>query len=264
MNPKPKEHYTPGDTETARHYMAGRDLESHGFFLNPLLQPGFDVLDAGCGPATISAGIADAVYPGHVTAMDISQAQVSNAERLTQGREILNLEIVAGSVYEMPFPDRSFDLVFSHALLEHLAEPLKAVKEFHRVTRPGGFVALCSPDWDDFDLTPRPMDVGRAIHAYRDLQETNGGNTRAGANLKQWLKSAGFTPLSHAEWFEEHDDRKRIVEYLAVQLASAGQFHHATALRNWAADPKARFRQAWKYATGVRADRPRKRRTRTE
>jgi len=263
MNPT-KERYTPGHSANATAFMAARDLESHGFFLTPFLQPGFDVLDAGCGPGTITTGIAEAVFPAHVTAVDSSRDQLETARRLTQGREIVNIEFIAASADQLPFADHSFDVVFTHALLEHLREPEKAVREFHRVTRPGGFLAVCSPDWDNFEITPHPPRVARAIHAYRNLQERNGGNTRAGAMLRDWITTAGFTPLVHDEWIEEYENPRRIAEYLALQLENAGQFHHGTALREWAGQSGARFAQSWKFATGVRADEYKGRPLRTE
>ena len=265
MNPTPlKENYTPGHTANALSFMASRDLESHGFFLVPLLQPGFDVLDAGCGPATISADIADAVFPGKVTALDVSTSELDQGRRLVEGREIVNLELVAGSAYKMPFPDRSFNVVFSLDLIEHLSEPLKALREFHRVTRPGGFVALSTPDWDSIEISPLPMALGRAINAYRDLEERNGGNSRAGFHLSEWLIEAGFAPLSNGEWTQDYEEPKQVAEYLGLQLETAGLFHHATALREWARDPAARFRQSWKYATGVRASTSKRRKRVTE
>lgn len=252
MNPTiTKEQYTPGHTAS---FMAERELESHGFFLTPLLQPGFDVLDAGCGPGTITAGIAQEAFPGRVTGLDIAPEHLERGQRLAEGREILNLGFVAASAYEMPFADHSFDVVFSHALLEHLGDPMRALEEFHRVLRPGGFIALCSPDWNNFELTPHTMSLGRAIHAYRHLQERNGRDTATGARLPEYLNEAGFTPLAHDEWCEEYGDARPIAEYLAKQLDNAGQFHHATTLREWAENPAARFRQSWKYATAVRAD----------
>ena len=253
MNPT-KERTPPGHSANATAFMAARDLESHGFFLTPFLQPGFDVLDAGCGPATITTGIAEAVFPARVTAADVSREHLETARRLTQGREIVNIDFIAASAARLPFPDQSFDVVFAHALLEHLREPEQAVREFHRVTRPGGFLAVGSPDWDNFALDPHPPRVARALHAYRNLQERNGGNTRAGAMLRDWITAAGFTALVHDEWIEEHENPRLIAEYLALQLENAGQFHHGTALREWAALPGARFCQSWKFATGVRAD----------
>ena len=263
MNPT-KERNTPGPSANATAFMAARDLESHGFFLTPFLQPGFDVLDAGCGPATITTGIAEAVFPARVTAVDVSREQLETARRLTQGREIVNIEFIAASAARLPFADHSFDVVFAHALLEHLGEPEQAVREFHRVTRPGGFLAVGSPDWGNFELEPNPPRVARAIHAYRNLQERNGGNTRAGTMLRDWISTAGFTPLVHDEWIEENESPRLIAEYLALQLENAGQFHHGTALREWAALPRARFCQSWRFATGLRADEYKGRPLRTE
>jgi len=253
MNPT-KQHYTPGHTPSATTFMAARDLESHGFFLQPILQPGFNVLDVGCGPATITTGIAQTVLPGRVTAVDLEAEPLERARRMAEGCEIVNLDFVTGASHQLPFADESFDVVFAHALLEHLADPIETLREFHRVTRPGGFVAICSPDWDAFEYTPHTKNLGRAIAAYRTLQEHNGGDTRAGARLLDWLSATNFTPLAHAEWVEEHEKTTRIAEYLAFQLDQAGQFHHATSLRDWAKDPDARFRQSWKYATAIRAD----------
>ncbi len=231
--------------------MAARELESHGFFLMPLLLPGFDVLDAGCGPATITAGIAGSVFPGRVTAIDIAPAQVETARRLTQGREIMNIDFVTASVNHLPFADHSFDVVFAHALLEHLPDPIAALKELHRVTRPGGFIAVSSPDWDGSTLDP---ELALAMNAYRHLQERQGAHPTAGTHLRDWLTKADFTPLVHDHWIEEYEDPRAIAEDLAHQLENAGQFHHARSFRQWAKGPESRFHQSWKYATGVRAD----------
>jgi SAM-dependent methyltransferase len=259
-----KENYTPGHTPNAFSFMASRDLESHGSFLTQFLHTGLEVLDAGCGPATISADIADAVFPGKVTALDISSSELDQGRRLAEGREIVNLEFVAGSAYEMPFPDNSFDIVFSLDLFEHLSEPLTALREFHRVVRPGGFVALSTPDWDAIEITPLPMALGRAINAYRDLEERNGGNSRAGLYLGEWLLDAGFAPLSNGDWIEEYEEPRRFAEYLGLQLETAGLFHHATALRDWVREPDASFRQSWKYVTGVRPSTNKRRKRVTE
>ncbi len=83
------------------------------------------------------------------------------------------------------------------------------------------------PGLDAIDLTSHPVRVDRAIQAYRTLQDCNGGNTRAGKHLADWLEKAGFTPLMHDLWYEEYEDPATLAEYLAVPLDLAGQFHHA-------------------------------------
>jgi SAM-dependent methyltransferase len=248
------EQYIPGPTENAIAFMAARDLESHGFFLEPFLERGRDVLDVGCGPGTITAGLAEAVLPGRVTGLDVAPAQLSRARRMVEGREILNVEFLAGSAYQLPFADEAFDLTFAHALIEHLNEPHAALAEFRRVTKRGGVIALCSPDWDAFELHPFPVEIQRAIESYRELQEANGGNTRAGGLLPTWLSDAAIPLIVRGDWDETYEDATSIAEYLARQLDTAGSWRDGDALRHWAHDPEAWFRQSWKYAIGRRIE----------
>ena len=109
------------------------------------------VLDCGCGPGVISIGLAEAVGPnGHVTGIDFAESQIA----IAQACATPNLTFQVASVYALPFEDNAFDLVFSHALFEHLADPIQGVREIRRVLRPGGVAGLCSPDWDRFILSP--------------------------------------------------------------------------------------------------------------
>lgn len=248
----PMESYTPGYTPAATTYMSARDVHSHGFFLLPLLEPGMKLLDAGCGPGSITMGIAEHLFPGTVTALDVSAEHLEHARRIAEGREIVNIRFACAPAQATPFENASFDGVFSHALLEHLPKPIEALTEFRRLIRPGGFVAVCSPDWDECIFAPYPREVEHAIRAYRDLQEEHGGNTRAGGKLAEWIQEAGLETVSTGEWIEEHDDARRFAGYLARQLDDAGLPRHADTLRRWAENPDASFRQCWKYAIGRR------------
>jgi len=248
------ENYMPGQTANSLAFMAARNLESHGAFLLPLLQRGFHVLDVGCGPGTITLDVAAKVFPGKVTGVDLADAPLENARRIAEGLEIVNANFHQASAYQLPFADDAFDVVFSHALFEHLRDPMQALREMYRVTRPDGFLALCSPDWDEFDLTPFSPEVAEALAAYRYLQEANGGNTRAGSQLPEWLAEAGFTVLEHRAWMEQYDDPRRIAEYMALQLEKSGEAVHAATLRAWAKTPGAHFRQCWKTITAIRAE----------
>jgi SAM-dependent methyltransferase len=196
--------------------------------------------------------------------MDESSHQMETARRLAEGMEIVNMDFVAASAATMPFPDHSFDVVFSHGLLGHLARPEVALAEFHRVVRPGGFIGLAAWDWDDFALSPAPKTAVRALQVARDLLDARGANTRAGACLGDWMTTAGFTPLACDGWIEEHENPARVVEWLALLLEADALFAHARALREWSRLPGATFGQAWRYATGVRADGARFRRLVTE
>jgi ubiquinone/menaquinone biosynthesis C-methylase UbiE len=103
------------------------------------------VLDAGCGPGTITLGIARKVPPGRVTGIDAEDSQFSTAREHGE-REDVNIEFQKASVYELPFPDGSFNAVFSHALLEHPSDPGAVLAELRRVLKPGGLIGVRAGD----------------------------------------------------------------------------------------------------------------------
>jgi ubiquinone/menaquinone biosynthesis C-methylase UbiE len=243
------EQYTPGHSRNATEFMAVRSLQTHGAFIRPYLQPGMKILDCGCGPGGISAGLAEAVgSSGQVIGIDSAESQVAVA----RNRSTANLRFEVGSVYLLPFADNTFDLVFSHALFEHLAHPARGIQELLRVLRPGGIAGLCSPDWGGFIVSPANPRVENAISSYRALQEKNGGDTLAGRKLGSWLKEADFSVEKLGARYECYSDSKLIAEYLAIQLEQTGILEPAAALREWAALPWSLFAQAWVSAIGLK------------
>jgi ubiquinone/menaquinone biosynthesis C-methylase UbiE len=128
--------FAPGYSAPMVSFMAQRTAETHAGFFLPYLKPGSCVLDAGCGPGTITLGLARRVDPGHVIGLDVEEPQFEQA-RAVAHREGLNVEFRGGSVYQLPFKDQQFDAVFSHAVLEHLSDPAAAILEFRRVLKAG-------------------------------------------------------------------------------------------------------------------------------
>ena len=120
-----------------------REVEDHRYDLEPHILEmvrfedwcGCDVLDAGCGIATdgVRFGRAGARYTG----LDESPSALELARRRFAA-EGLDARFVSGSVSSLPFPDASFDLVYSYGVIHHTPETMRAVEEFHRVLRPGG------------------------------------------------------------------------------------------------------------------------------
>lgn len=209
------ETYTPGYGANAADFMAQRRAGTHAAFFTPRLRPGMRLLDCGCGPGTLTVDLAGIVAPGEVVGVDRETSQVETARTLARLRGV-NARFEAASVYELPFPDRHFDAAFSHALFEHLREPLRALAEIKRVLKPGGFAGLRCPDWGGFLIHPSTELLDQAIASYKDLQTANGGDVTAGRKLGSWLRQAGFQNVDMSASYECYEEPARIAGYFGA------------------------------------------------
>ena len=157
---------------------AGRTAESHAAFLLPHLRSGMALLDMGCGPGSITIGLAAAVAPGETTGIDLDTEPIDG------------VTIVTGDVLNLPFPDDSFDAIYASALLQHLPDPLAALCEARRVARPGAVIGIVDADWDGELLYPTNDVIRRSMEIARKLRE--GTSPFVGKQLRHLLTEAGF------------------------------------------------------------------------
>jgi SAM-dependent methyltransferase len=259
-------HYTPGYGETAVAFMAGRSAETHAAFMLACLRPGMSLLDCGCGPGTITLGLARRVAPGSVVGVDLSEGQVSLARDAAARAGVENVNFLAADVRALPFPAATFDAVVAHALLEHLPQPGQALHELRRVLRPGGIVGVSSPDWGGFLMAPPDGEVDRALALYQRLQVERGGDVQIGRRLGVLLGEAGFERVGLSARYECYEDPARIAEYLASRIEESERLDGsvarglaapgepaalAAALRLWSVEPAALFAQAWVAGVAV-------------
>lgn len=110
------------------------------------LAPGQRALDAGCGTGADALEMARQVGPdGEVLGVDVSEQAVREAESRAEGSG-LPVTFRPGSVSALDLPTGGLDACRAERVLQHVAEPGRAVAELLRVTRPGGRVLVADPD----------------------------------------------------------------------------------------------------------------------
>ena len=121
---------------------------------------GKDVLEAGCGIAT--DGLQFARAGARYTGIDLSPTAVDLARRRFELEEVEG-SFVQGSITELPFPDASFDLVYSHGVIHHDPQTERMVSELHRVLRPGGTALVMVYHRDSFNYWFTIMALRRSL-----------------------------------------------------------------------------------------------------
>ncbi|MET8405307.1 methyltransferase domain-containing protein [Streptomyces sp900116325] len=200
--PKETAVYTHGHHESVLRSHRWRTAANSATYLIGELRPGMAVLDVGCGSGTITADLAALVAPGRVTAVDTSREILDRAAEVAAERGLDNIEFTTADVHGLDFPDDSFDVVHAHQVLQHVGDPVQALREMRRVCRPGGIVAARDSDYAAMAWYPEVPVMDAWLELYRRVARTNGGEPDAGRRLLSWARQAGFTDItpSAAAW----------------------------------------------------------------
>jgi len=249
--------YTHGHAPAVVRQHAQRTADEAAAFLLPHLRPDMRLLDVGCGPGSITRGLAERLTAGQVVGLDLSRETLEAARRDALARGLHNLRYEEGSVYELPFPDGAFDVAYAHQVLQHLRERDLALREMLRVVRPGGGVAVREVDWSTVAYWPRDPWIDRFVETHLRTWYRNGGEPQMGRHLRALFNGAGVASLQVTasvwcyatredtiEWGESYADRlltspmgERPIEY---GYASRSEIESmAAALRSWGSHPDA-------------------------
>jgi ubiquinone/menaquinone biosynthesis C-methylase UbiE len=203
--------YMHGHHESVLRSHRWRTAQNSAAYLLPRLQPGHTLLDIGCGPGTITADLAALVAPGRVTALEQSDEALSLARAEIARRGIDNVDFMVGDVHDLlDIPDDRYDVVHAHQVLQHVADPLRALAEMRRVAKPGGLIAARDGDYGGFVWAPQVPELDEWLALYHRLARAAGGEPDAGRWLLALAHSAGFTDVvaSSSTWcFATAEDR---------------------------------------------------------
>jgi SAM-dependent methyltransferase len=204
--------YTHGHHESVLRSHRWRTAENSAAYLLPHLRAGLDLLDVGCGPGTITRDLARLVAPGTVTGLDAAPdaIEAARADTAAPGEDAPPVTFRVGDVYALDVPDGSFDVCHAHQMLQHLTDPVAALTEMRRVTRPGGIVAARDSIYSAMSWSPADPVLDRWLALYRDVTAANATDWDAGIHLRAWARSAGFDDLTttSSTWtFVDEDTR---------------------------------------------------------
>jgi SAM-dependent methyltransferase len=150
------------------------------------------LLDCGCGPGSITAGLATVVAPGQAVGLDASPAQL-DAARASVTHPTVDFRL--GSVYELPFDDGSFDAVFAHSLLTHLRQPARALEEMRRVLAPGGVLAVADDDHGTMVWEPADPLLLEWHTLWMRIMRAHGADPTRARRHRRALLEAGFVDV---------------------------------------------------------------------
>src|SRR5439155_10935275 len=167
--------YTHGHHESVLRSHRWRTAENSAAYLVPYLTPGMSLLDVGCGPGTITADLAARVAPGRVTAVELTDGALDLARAEIASRRLANVDFAVSDVHALDFPDATFDVVHAHQVLQHVADPVAALRELRRVCAPGGIVAARDSDYAAFTWYPALPELDEWLSLYRTVARANGG-----------------------------------------------------------------------------------------
>ena len=255
----PKDVYTHGHAESVLRSHRWRTAENSAGYLLPRLHESDRILDVGCGPGTITLDLARLAKAGSVVGLDRSEAVIGEARTTAQQAAVPNMELAVGDVYALDYEAGTFDVVHAHQVLQHLSDPVAALREMGRVCKPGGLVAVRDSDYSAFTWWPAVPELDEWLDLYREVARGNDAEPDAGRRLKSWAQAADldvvsstagvwcFSTPEDVAWWGGMWAERVVVSGMADQaqergLATGGDLERlAQGWRSWAASTDAWF-----------------------
>lgn len=250
--------------------MRGRSAAEYADFVLPSIRGEDRILDVGCGPGSITLGLAQVA--GQVTGIDVDDAEFADARAYATEHGIANVEFREGSIYELDVPNASIDVCTLFSMLETLDDPPVGLAEARRVLRPGGLLGTSSIEYGGLILHGPGEPLLRRFYELRlQLWEAQGDvYFHRGRELRGLLLAAGFEQVEANTTYFSYGNEERVRTFGLARAADCrdewyvdGIAEHGLADRDeidaleqawvrWAGSPDAFAAFAWGRAVGRR------------
>ncbi|OQO92895.1 SAM-dependent methyltransferase [Saccharomonospora piscinae] len=193
----------------------------HTGFVVPLLRPGMRVLDVGCRGAVTTASLGTATHPVHVLGLGGDPEQLRRARRANERAAVSTTSFASSRARALAVRSESVDVVYAHGVLDREPEPMVVLAEFLRVLRPGGLLALSTPDWSRTRVKPKTANVDAALRGWNLVRRREGGDPAAGRHVEDWVRRAGFRDIRSRPRFHSGNDYRGLALTIENELAGA-------------------------------------------
>ncbi len=194
--------YTSGFSDQYTRYLMRHTAESSAAYLFPYLRPGLRVLDFGCGPGSISVGLAKIIEPGELHGIDMEESQIELAKSLSEDSGCENAIFQVGDVTALPFEDGFFDVAHCHNVLSYVPDTRAALAEVKRTLKPGGVLGCSELIIESSFIHPQLGILKSAWDIFEDLLESDDGHPQMGKDMKEHILGEGFTDIQVNASFE--------------------------------------------------------------
>lgn len=160
------------------------------------LRDGDFVVELGAGPGYVTANILHQFPQIHATAVEIDPllAEYARGHLLPSFGE--RCQVLEGSIMATGLPSDTFDFAVTRLVLEHLPDPVNAVREVRRILKPGGTAVFIDNDFEMHIMAyPNIPELKVLYDAYCESRIAEGGNPRLGRQLPSVLRQGGFSEV---------------------------------------------------------------------